>query len=138
MIIADTSYWVALSNPKDQFHALALRKFAELKEPLISTWPVMTEVCHLLLKRQGVHAQLAFIELYRGGGFQAFQLQHTHSPRLSRLMQDYADLPMDLADASLVLLAEELNHGRILSTDGRDFHAYRWKNNHPFANLLLD
>ena len=35
MIIADTGFWVALSNPKDQFHALALRKFAELKEPLI-------------------------------------------------------------------------------------------------------
>jgi len=40
-------------------------------------------------------------------------------------MQSYADLPMDLADASLVLLAEALNHGRVLSTDHRDFHAYR-------------
>ena len=137
MIIADTGFWVALSNPKDQYHALALRKFAELKEPLISTWPVMTEVCHLLLNRQGVHAQLTFIELYRRGGFKAFQLEHHQGPRLLKMMQDYADLPMDLADASLVLLAEELNHGRILSTDKRDFHAYRWKNTRPFTNLLL-
>ncbi|MEI7870040.1 MAG: hypothetical protein WCI11_19315 [Candidatus Methylumidiphilus sp.] len=60
MIIADTGFWVPLSNPKDQHHSLALRKFAELKEPLISTWPVMTEVCHLLLKRQGIEAQLTF------------------------------------------------------------------------------
>ena len=52
-------------------------------------------------------------------------------------MQSYADLPMDLADASLVLLAEALNHGRILSTDHRDFHAYRWKTNKPFTNLLV-
>ncbi len=44
---------------------------------------------------------------------------------------------MDLADASLVLLAEHLGHGRILSTDQRDFKAYRWKNNYPFENLLL-
>ncbi len=51
-------------------------------------------------------------------------------------MRDYADLPMDLADASLVLLAEALNHGRILSTDRRDFHCYRWKNTRPFVNLL--
>ena len=43
---------------------------------------------------------------------------------------------MDLADASLVLLAEELGHGRIASTDKRDFHTYRWKNQHPFNNLL--
>jgi hypothetical protein len=52
-------------------------------------------------------------------------------------MKSYADLPMDLADASLVLLAEELGHGRILSTDDRDFNAYRWKRHEPFENLLL-
>jgi hypothetical protein len=45
-------------------------------------------------------------------------------------MTAYADLPMDLADASLVILAEHLGHGRILSTDKRDFHTYRWKNRH--------
>jgi hypothetical protein len=56
---------------------------------------------------------------------------------LTALMQQYADLPMDLADASLVLLAEELGEGRIVSTDERDFHAYRWKSQHPFSNLLL-
>ena len=39
--------------------------------------------------------------------------------------------------ASLVLLAEELGHGRILSADQRDFGAYRWKNHYPFENLLL-
>ena len=43
---------------------------------------------------------------------------------------------MDLADASLVLLAEELGEGRIVSSDERDFHAYRWKNQHPFTNVL--
>jgi len=37
----------------------------------------------------------------------------------------------------LVLLAEELGEGRIVSSDERDFHAYRWKNQHPFCNLLL-
>ena len=39
--------------------------------------------------------------------------------------------------AALVLLAEELGHGRILSTDRRDFGAYRWKNRHPFENLMF-
>ena len=54
-----------------------------------------------------------------------------------QLMQKYRDLPMDIADASLVILAEELGHGRILSTDQRDFNAYRWKNQYPFENLLI-
>jgi predicted nucleic acid-binding protein len=43
---------------------------------------------------------------------------------------------MDLADASLVVLAQELDSGKILSTDRRDFHTYRWKNHRPFKNLL--
>jgi len=47
-------------------------------------------------------------------------------------------LPIDLADASLVLLAEESGEGRFGSTDNRDFHAYRWKNQHPFRNLLIE
>ena len=51
-------------------------------------------------------------------------------------MTQYADLPMDFADASLVVLAEHLGHGRIVSTDKRDFGAYRWKNRQPFQNLL--
>ena len=41
-----------------------------------------------------------------------------------------------LADASLVLAATELREGRILSTDQRDFNAYRWKEREPFTNLL--
>lgn len=137
MIIADTGFWVALGNPRDDYHELALRTFATLREPLITTWPVMTEVCHLLLQRRGTHAQIAFIELYRQQGFTVFEIDVSSAERLDQLMKDYADLPMDLADASLVLLAEALGHGRILSTDRRDFHAYRWKNTRPFANLLL-
>jgi len=51
-------------------------------------------------------------------------------------MEKYRDLPMDLADASLVILAESLGDGRILSTDRRDFNAYRWKERQPFENML--
>jgi predicted nucleic acid-binding protein len=80
---------------------------------------------------------LAFIESYQQDAFSVFQigtLHHKH--RVFALMQQYADLPMDFVDASLVLLAEQLGHGRILSTDKRDFHTYRWKNTQPFSNLL--
>jgi len=68
--------------------------------------------------------------------FSLFAINEAHLPRIVELMIQYADLPMDLADASLVLLAEELGHGRIISTDRRDFHTYRWKNHQPFCNLL--
>ena len=71
------------------------------------------------------------------GRIGVFAMGADHLPRLTELMRQYADLPMDLADASLVLLAEEFGEGRIVSTDERDFHAYRWKSQHPFSNLLL-
>lgn len=64
-------------------------------------------------------------------------LDESHIPRIVELIQKYADLPMDLADASLVIVAEQLGHGRILSTDQRDFQSYRWKQHKPFDNLLL-
>ena len=53
-------------------------------------------------------------------------------------MQKYRTLPMDLADASLVIAAETLESGAILSTDARNFGAYRWKHRKPFRNLLFD
>lgn len=137
MIIADTGFWVALANKKDQHHQTALNCLQKLQEPLITTWPVMTEVCHLLLQRYAVHAQLKFIHNYQQGAFRIFDLREEHRDQILVLMHKYADLPMDLADASLVILAEESGDGRILSTDKRDFQAYRWKNTQPFNNLML-
>lgn len=64
-------------------------------------------------------------------------LNKGHAAKMGKLMQKYADLPMDLADASLIITVEELGHGRILFTDQRDFKTYRWKNHKPFENLLL-
>ena len=137
MIIADTGFWLALANRKDRHHATALRALEGLHEGLVTTWPVLTETCHLLLARMGVQAELAFLRGLGDGSCSIFALDETHLPRLDELMEQYADLPMDLADASLVVLAEELHDGRILSTDQRDFRAYRWKNRRPFRNLLL-
>lgn len=79
---------------------------------------------------------MAFLNEQRVGLFSLFAINELHLLRMAQLMGQYADLPMDLADASLVLLAEELGHGRISSTDKRDFCTYRWKNHQPFSNLL--
>jgi predicted nucleic acid-binding protein len=76
------------------------------------------------------------VESAERGAFEIFDLTSAHLPRIKQLMDRYQNLPMDLADASLVILAEELGSGRILSTDQRDFEAYRWKNQKPFHNLL--
>ena len=137
MIIADTGFWIALANADDKYHQAAVDAFSKLREPLITTWPVVTETCHLLLKRMGIEAGLGFMRTLHQGSFIVFDIRNEHSGYLLHLMEKYADLPMDLADASLVVLAEELHNGRILSTDQRDFRAYRWKNTYPFQNMLF-
>lgn len=137
MIIADTGFWLALSDEKDSYHQAANQAFQTYDEPLITTWPVMTETCYLLLDRKGVKAQVKFVSNYYQGLFSVFDLTPEHGETIAQLMQQYADLPMDLADASLVILAEHLGHGRIFSVDQRDFNTYRWKTKQPFQNLLL-
>jgi predicted nucleic acid-binding protein len=136
MIIADTGFWLALANAADRYHSASLRALDKVREPLICTWPVMTETCHLLTSRLSVESELAFMRSAAAGAFEIFALDTGHLPRLQQLMDKYRALPMDLADASLVVLAEELGSGRILSTDQRDFRAYRWKRRKPFRNLL--
>ncbi len=137
MILTDTGFWLALANRRDTHHELARAALSQVREPLVTTWPVLTETCHLLVARLGVDAELAFVRSWIGGAVRLFELSAAHGERIHALMERYRGLPMDLADASLVVLAEDLGTGRILSTDQRDFRAYRWKNRKPFKNLLL-
>lgn len=113
MIIVDTGFWLALADRRDAYHERAKRALQRYDEPLITTWCVMTETCHLLLSRKGIDAQVRFIESLEAGVFWLFALEERHVGQIATLMQKYADLPMDLADASLVILAEELDSGRI-------------------------
>jgi uncharacterized protein len=136
MVIVDTGVLVALANANDANHKRAKAVLRDLRDRLITTWPVIVETSHILLTHVGVTAQIRALETYLAGAIALFQLEPPHFPRMFRLMESYAGLPMDLADASLVVLAEHLNDGRILSTDRRDFKTYRWKNRKPFQNLM--
>lgn len=137
LVIADSGYWVALGNTKDRYHQRAKDVLTGLTDIPVTTWPVITETAYLLQRSGGMDPQLAFLRAMGAGASRIFDLESGHFSRMGTLMKKYQDLPMDLADASLVILAEALGHGRILSTDQRDFHTYRWKNHEPFENILL-
>jgi predicted nucleic acid-binding protein len=138
MILADSGFWIALGSRRDRHHHAA-REAAQryARDGFVSTWPVLTEVTHLLVARVGMHQALEFMESIAQGACLIPTPPDDALARASFLMRRYQDLPMDLADASLVILAEQLGEGRILSTDLRDFSGYRWKNTRPFTNLLL-
>ncbi len=137
MIIVDTGFFLALANKRDNAHQTAKTLFERFaKEELITTWCVITETCYLLQKRVGINAPKFLINKIYKGNLTVFDIKPIHCLRIEELMEKYRDLPMDLADASLVILAEELGQGRILSVDYRDFNTYRWKNTYPFENLF--
>jgi predicted nucleic acid-binding protein len=137
VILADTGLWLALANTADRHHERAKAAIAKHRGPYLTTWPVMTETCHLLASRLGPVTAGLFVRSGALGAFEIFALDRTHLARIEALMGKYRSLPMDLADASLVIAAEESGSGDILSTDARDFRSYRWKNRKPFRNLLL-
>ncbi len=137
MLIADSGFFYALADRSDRHHGRAVDVLEGINEPLISTWPVLTEVCHLMTRRLSPAVAVQFMHNVADGFCAVHNCNPAEIGRMAQLMQQYADLPMDLADASLVLLAEHLGDGRIVSTDRRDFQAYRFKNHDPFRNLLL-
>ena len=138
-LIIDSGFWLALANRRDKYHEEAIQALNQFESLLfITTWPVIIEASHLIYKRVHYDAQMLFLNSIAQGGVDIFNLdQPDHWGRILELIQQYRDLPMDLADASLVILAEELGHGQILSTDLRDFRTYRWKYHDPFEKLLL-
>ena len=136
VIIADTGFFYALVDRSDAWHRRAVAVLDTQSEGWITTWPVLTEATHLLMRWIGPDAAQALLREVADGAIAVWQWSNDTSARLPGLMARYANLPMDLADASLVLLAEHLGHGRILTTDERDFGAYRFKSQRPFQNLL--
>jgi uncharacterized protein len=139
MIIADTGFFLALFNAGDRLHPIAIRALDIISEPLITTHPVICETCYLLAARGGgIQQECKFLIDVAEQAFYVFDLQTSHFQRLAALIAQYSDLPMDYADASLVVLAEHLNHGKILTADRRDFAIYRWNQVNHFDNLLLE
>jgi predicted nucleic acid-binding protein len=136
MIAVDAGFLFALLDKSDAWHARALAAAPTVHEGWITTWPALTEATHLMTRRLGSRFAQGLMNEVADGGILAWDIPHEQIAGIPALMQRYARLPMDLTDASLVLLAEHLGHGRILTTDERDFGSYRWKDRKPFHNLL--
>ena len=136
MIAIDTGFLLALLDARDRNHAAAVKWEPSVEEGWITTWPVVTELCNLVTTKLSVALAVDCMQEMTHGAIKIWDIPNQQAREIPALMKRYANLPMDLADASLVLLAEHLGHGRILTTDERDFGAYRWKSRKPFHNLL--
>lgn len=125
MIPADTGPLVALVNRNDPNHRACVEAAKALpRGPFLTTWPCFTEAMYLVHRAAGHPAQQALWRLHLSGRLSLHQASPAEVERMAALMQTYRDLPMDLADASLVAMAESLGLSRIFTLD-RHFHAYR-------------
>ena len=131
MILVDAGPLIALIDKGEQDHSVCLTRLSTLSGPMIATWPVFTEAHYLLGNAGGWIAQDALWKIIERGDLQLMELDEALRKRTRALLAKYRDVPMELADASLVAVAELLNLKRIFSLDS-DFHIYRFKDKHAF------
>ena len=122
---------------RSQTHHLRCRRaFADWTGPLVSTEAVLTEAIHLLAAVHGGRA--ACVDFFLSGGALLVPSSMTSWQRVRKLLDKYAALPMDFADATLVALAEELDCTSVFTTDRSDFSVYRVKGRKPFRIVPSD
>ena len=128
MILVDAGPLVALFDPADSRHARCVDRLKRITEPLCTTTPVLTEAFHLLTPASvGSQRLMEFVD---GGGLGVWFLDGRTLSRAFELNVRYANLPMDLADASLVAVAERLEVRKIFTIDRTDFRVYRIRRGH--------
>jgi uncharacterized protein len=134
--LLDTGPIVAFLDASDEAHARVVRAIERFTGRFITTDAVIVEAMHLvsrtpdgpgliidflLSSQTAIHSSMSAESLIQAGV----------------LMQKYADVPMDFADATLVLLAARLREKAICTLDRRGFRTYRIGNRKAF-DLVLD
>lgn len=103
-VLVDTGPIVAILNENDQFHGLCVAQSQKLKGPLLTTWLVVTEAAWLLRDvPQGLNRLLNTIS---AGRFRCMHLDRTATDIMARAAAKYQDLSPQIADLSLLYLAE--------------------------------
>lgn len=121
-VLIDTGVLVAFFNRRDQYHDWAIQQFDRLAPPMLTCESVLSETCFLLRgSPSGIGGLMA--TLTRGVVSLPFRLEDEHE-RVAKLMAQYANIPMSLADACLVRMAELFTNSTVLTLDS-DFRVYR-------------
>jgi predicted nucleic acid-binding protein len=132
--LTDAGPLIAIIDADEPDHDRCVQALDEATLPLVTTWPAFTEAMYLLARARGIQAQRALWRLVQSDRLVIADLSASAVERSSRLMEKYADLPMDLADATLVALAEEEGHRTAFTLDS-DFRVYRIRGRLPFRTL---
>jgi predicted nucleic acid-binding protein len=125
MTLTDTGRLVALLDADDPYHAACVAAAQRLPSgPMLTTWVCFTEAMYLLGAVGGYRYQATLWHLRSAERLVLHDLTTAEADRMAVLMERYQDTPMDLADASLVVVAESRALRRVFTIDS-DFHIYR-------------
>jgi uncharacterized protein len=130
--LVDAGPLVALIDADEVDHDTCAQALNRVRLPLITTWPAFTEAMYLLARVGGTSGQQALWKLALSKRLEIIDLSRSVIERSAVLMTKYADRPMDLADATLVALAEERGE-RLIFTLDTDFQVYRINGRNRFT-----
>jgi uncharacterized protein len=132
-ILLDSGVLVALFDRSEQHHDVCREFVEEANNPLVTCEAVVVESCYLLRLLAGAPERI--LANVAAGIFQIPMQLSLAAESVQKIFAKYRDREIDLADACLIHLANELGTGDILTLDG-DFHVYRWGRNQPFRMVI--
>jgi uncharacterized protein len=122
-VLVDAGPLVAILDRADPQHEACVTTLKTLRTTLVTVWPAFTEAMYLL--GGSWLAQKALWSRLETEALALAPLDERDAPRMRELMDKYRDLPMDLADAALVRVAERDALTTIFTLDRRHFSIYR-------------
>jgi uncharacterized protein len=122
--LTDAGPLIALIDAGEPDHERCREALEQLRLPLLTTWPAFTEAIYLLGQAAGWPGQHALWQMIRRRALSLAELDLDLVLRSAELMDRYSDHPMDLADATLVALAEARDLRTIFTLD-EHFRTYR-------------
>ncbi|HEY3236874.1 MAG TPA: PIN domain-containing protein [Polyangiaceae bacterium] len=127
-LLLDTGPLVALLDASEHRHADCVAYFRNWRGVALTTEAVVTEATHLLRRVD----RAVCLDFIRRGGATVVPWSRSRLDRVIELIKTYASVPMDYADATLVVLAEEAGLKRVFTLDRRGFETYRWGQRRKF------
>ncbi len=131
--LIDAGPIIALFNKNDHYHNKIRLFLKDYRGILTSTWPVLTEVSHML--DFNTQTQIDFLTWVNLGGIYIEDIEKEDIARMIELSKKYSDIPMDLADAALIVIAEKRNIKEIITIDS-DYYIYRTINKEMLKNVF--
>lgn len=131
--IIDSGPLIALFDKDDKYHQEVLAFFKAYTGEFITTWSVITEVSHML--DFNLNVQLDFLRWIDIGALHIYNIEQSELGSIIKMMSKYTNVPMDLADSTLMYVAQKEKIDSIVSIDS-DFDIYRTLKKGSLLNLL--